>query len=113
MSEAGGDDVQVNGTRRCNTKGGAIQKDVRTLRPISYYEKTKTVIDTKLTWIEIVVVILYTGPLFVLYNGVLRGFGTCGEVQPGVAFWSEDYVHICQQLFNTFEWLGVCRLAAH
>ena len=33
---------------------------------------------------------MYTGPLFVLYNGVLRGFGTCGEVQPGVEFWSKD-----------------------
>ena len=41
-------------------------------------------------WIEIVVLIFYTGPLFVLYNGVLRGFGDCGEVQPGIEFWSED-----------------------
>ena len=48
MSEAGGDGVQVVGTRRCNKKGGQAQEDVRTLRPISYYEKTDTLVNTKL-----------------------------------------------------------------
>merc|ERR1719277_815674 len=28
--------------------------------------------------------------MFVLYNGLLRGFGVCGAVQNGLDFWSED-----------------------
>ena len=43
-----------------------------------------------LGWIEVLAVILYTGPLFVLYNGILCGFGNFGHVGEAVLFWSSD-----------------------
>ena len=35
--------------------------------------------------------ILYTGPLFTLYNSILRGFGDCGKVAAGVEFGSKEF----------------------
>ena len=40
---------------------------------------------------EIVVIICYSGPLFILYNGVLRGFGTCGAVPEDDNFGSDRF----------------------
>ena len=40
--------------------------------------------------IEILSLVLYTGPLFVLYRGLPRGFGDCGSVQHILDFWSTD-----------------------
>lgn len=62
----------------------------RTIRPLSFYSGLDMVKDSSLTWIEIMILVLYTGPMFVLYSGILRGFGDCGVVEEGVEFWSED-----------------------
>ena len=40
--------------------------------------------------IEILSLVLYTGPMFVLYRGLPRGFGDCGSVQHILDFWSTD-----------------------
>ena len=38
----------------------------------------------ELVRIEVFVLSLYTGPMFLIYNGILCGFGACGEVQAGI-----------------------------
>ena len=38
--------------------------------------------------LEILSVVLYTGPMFVLYSGLLRGFGVKGAVRRTIDFWS-------------------------
>merc|ERR1712024_18303 len=75
----GGKDIKVSGTRRCPHKGKP-QEDRRTLRPISFYKALEKLAQAELTWVEIVVLVLYTGPLYVLCSGILRGRGTCGKV---------------------------------
>jgi len=50
-----------------------------------------TVKKARLTRVEVVVLVLYTGPMFLLYNGILRGFGNCGEVKIGIEFGSEAF----------------------
>jgi len=64
---------------------GLEKGDVRVLRPLTYYRELKSVTTAGLTSYEIIAIILYTGPMFQIYNGMLRGFGHCGEVQAGVA----------------------------
>jgi len=90
-TDKGGTDVAVTGTRRCSTEEGVPAVDERTIRPVSYFEELPIVKQVGLTWLEILVVVLYTGPLFVLYNGILRGFGCCGCVDEGVLFWKGDF----------------------
>ena len=99
----------VSGTTRCGY-GGQGQEDVRVLRPLEDYgrwaeggvlesceerdgdsEVQRIVKRAGLTRIEVVVIICYTGPMFVLYNGVVRGFGECGQVPVGVAFGSAAF----------------------
>jgi hypothetical protein len=91
--------VVMKGTTRCH-KNGPRQTDLRVLRPLSYYGDftpdgwlvsmeecdgdtlvRKLVKKAQLSRPEIVVIICYSGPLFILYNGVLRGFGTCGTAE--------------------------------
>ena len=98
----------VSGTARCGVDGE--QHDLRVLRPLQDYgswskdgvlesreerdqdsEVQRIVKRAGLTQVEVVVVICYTGPLFVLYNGVVRGFGTCGAAPAGVVFGSDDF----------------------
>ena len=51
----------------------------------------RTVKQARLRRVEVKAVILYTGPLFTLYNSILREFGSCGEVAAGVEFGSEEF----------------------
>lgn len=104
FADEGGPHTKVPGTRRCNSKteqmvvetrrcsirGEEIQEDVRTLRPIHYYQEMEVVKKVGLIWVEIVSTILYTGPMFIMYNAILRGVGFCGEVELGVDLWSAD-----------------------
>jgi len=101
--------VIVTGTRGA-LKGGQEGEDLRVLRPIEYYGNfdgdgrlidpasndadtpiQRTVKEAGLRRVEVNAVILYTGPLFTLYNSILRGFGNCGEVKAGVEFGSEEF----------------------
>ena len=101
---------EVTGTRRCR-KEGQVQKDERELRPLEHYGDfceedgslrntepneqdtpvQRLVKQARLTRVEVVVLILYSGPMFVIYNGILRGFGTCGAVPEGVEFGSTEF----------------------
>jgi hypothetical protein len=91
--------VVMKGTTRCR-RNGQRQQDLRVLRHLSYYGDytpdgwlvsreacdgdtpvRKLVKKANLSRPEIVVIICYSGPLFILYNGVLRGFGTCGKAE--------------------------------
>ncbi len=40
---------------------------------------------------EVRALVLYTGPMFTLYNALLRGFGFCGAMSPGVEFASDEF----------------------
>jgi len=40
---------------------------------------------------EVLALVLYTGPMFTLYNALLRGFGFCGAVAPGIEFASDEF----------------------
>ena len=90
--------VVMKGTKRCR-KNSQRQLDLRVMRSLSYYGDfkedgwlvsreecdrdtpvRKLVKKANLSRPEIVVIICYSGPLFILYNGVLRGFGSCGAV---------------------------------
>ena len=62
---------------------GLKKGDTRVLNKLEYYEALQTAKEAGLTRPEITAVILYTGPMFVIYNGRLRGFGHCGEVETG------------------------------
>ena len=91
--------VVMKGTTRCR-RNGQRKQDLRVLRPLSYYGDfkedgwlvsreecdtdtpvRKLVKKANLSRPEIVVIICYSGPLFILYNGLLRGFGTCGKAE--------------------------------
>ena len=74
---------------------------MRTIRPISYYEGLDMVAKAGRTWVEILVLVLYTGPMLVLYNDIIRGVGPCGEVAACVEFWSEEFE--CQLKSQTVE----------
>ena len=52
--------------------------DVTSTRLLLYHAM-ESVVQVSLTWIELVVVVMYTGPLVVLHNGILSGFGFLGE----------------------------------
>lgn len=58
------------------SEAALVLVDERAIRPVSYFEELPIVKQVGLTWLEILVVVLYTGPLFVLYNGILRGAPT-------------------------------------
>ena len=100
----------VSGTWRANLPGGAAQKDERELRPLEDYGDfrrdgtladpqpheddspvQRLVKEAKLTRVEVRVLVLYTGPMFVLYNSILRGFGACGAVHKDVEFGSDRF----------------------
>lgn len=89
-SDPGGDAITVPSIRRCISQDGAAQQDVRRVFPIEHFLELEVVKKVQLTWVEILAVVLYTGPLFVIYNGILRGSGFCGEVAAEVPFWSKD-----------------------
>jgi hypothetical protein len=40
---------------------------------------------------DVLALVLYTGPMFTLYNALLRGFGFCGAVAPGIDFASDEF----------------------
>jgi hypothetical protein len=40
---------------------------------------------------DVFALILYTGPMFTLYNALLRDFGFCGAVAEGIEFASEEF----------------------
>jgi uncharacterized protein len=40
---------------------------------------------------EVRALVLYTGPMFTLYNALLRGFGFCGAVAEGIEFASDEF----------------------
>ena len=68
--------------------------DVNKLHPQPREQDTpvqRLVKQARLTRVEVLVLILYTGPMFVIYNGILRGFGTCGAVPEGVEFGSTEF----------------------
>ena len=48
--------------------------------------------------VEVVVIVLYTGPMFVLYNGILRDFGTCGAVPADVEFGSAEFWELLKKV---------------
>ena len=58
---------------------GLKEGDARVLRPLEYYDDLETVKDAGLTRVEIVIVIMYTGPMFqVRASGVdARGMHVC------------------------------------
>jgi hypothetical protein len=62
---------------------GLRDGDARVLRPLEYYDELERVKDAGLTRPQIIAIILYTGPMFQIYNGVLRRFGHCGVVDEG------------------------------
>ena len=91
-------------------KEGQVGEDKRVIRMLAFYgvfgndgklvsEELSnqdsplqiTVKRARLTRVEVVVLVLYTGPMFVLYNGILRGFGNCGEVEEGIEFGSDAF----------------------
>ena len=99
---------------------GLKEGDARVLRPLEYYDDLETVKDAGLTRVEIVIVIMYTGPMFhfrcplcvhrvmrltpararQLYNARLRDFGHCGVVEEG-----EEPVTVkerCDKAGNTY-----------
>jgi hypothetical protein len=63
--------------------GGLSEEDTRVLRPLEYYDGLERVKDAGLTRPEIIAIILYTGSIFQIYNGMLRRFGHCGVVDGG------------------------------
>jgi hypothetical protein len=88
-------------------RGRKVPEDLRVLRPIQEYGEfredgrlvafeacdthtplQKKVKKAKLTRMEIIAIVLYSAACFMLYNGLLRGFGYCGEVPPDVEFTS-------------------------
>lgn len=87
---AGGDNIEIAGTRRCPNARSQMQGDRRTLHPLSHYEASEVVRQAGLQRVEISVLVLYTGPMRMLYMGFLRGSGFCGAVDEGVEFWSGD-----------------------
>ena len=44
-----------------------------------------------LTWAEFLAVVLYTSPMFMLYNNILRGFRNCGAVKEDVHVWPPPF----------------------
>ena len=58
----------------------------------------KIVKEAKLRRVEVVVIVLYTGPMFVLYNGILRDFGTCGAVPADVEFGSAEFWELLKKV---------------
>jgi hypothetical protein len=100
----------VTQTVRSRQRDGEVPEDLRVLRPIQDYgnfredgrlesfetSDTDTILQKKvkktgLTRMEIIALVLWTGPCFMLYNGLLRGFGNCGEVKSDVEFASPDF----------------------
>ena len=90
--------------------GGQIQEDRRVLRPMSDYGdwdkdgllKSRAPLESDsplkvlikkagLRRVEVWALVLYTGPMFMIYNAILRGFGTCGQVLPEVEFQSAEF----------------------
>ena len=69
FTEPGWDNVKVSGTRRCTRKDVA-QKDKRRLCPIGLLFQFGGSESAGLFWVEILVLIMYTGPMLVLYNGI-------------------------------------------
>jgi hypothetical protein len=70
-------------------ESGGQGKDVserveRTLRPLGYYLNLDIVKKAQLTGGEIKAVVIYTGPMFQILNGILRQAGDCGLVEEGV-----------------------------
>jgi len=51
----------------------------------------QTVRKARLTRVEVFVLVFYTGPMFLVYNAILRGFGTCGKVQEGIKFGCDEF----------------------
>ena len=81
--------------------GAGLEKgDVRVLRPLAYYAQLESVKRAGLTPFEIIAIILYTGPMFQIYNGMLRGFGHCGVVEAGVA--PVTVQERCERAQNTY-----------
>ena len=66
-------------------------KDGRLIECAALTPLQRTVKKARLTRVEVVVLVLYTGPMFLLYNGILRGFGHCGEVKEGIEFGSDAF----------------------
>ena len=90
--------------------GGQIQEDRRVLRPMSDYGdwdkdgllKSRAPLESDSPLkvlikkagsrrVEVWALVLYTGPMFMIYNAILRGFGTCGQVLPEVEFQSAEF----------------------
>ena len=97
-----------------STRGAFIEgkehEDMRVVRPLEEYgdfredgllescepldhdtSLQKLIKAAGLVRIEVIVLILYTGPMFLIYNGILRGFGACGEVQAEIEFGSDKF----------------------
>ena len=106
-----GDDacVIITGTRGCWFAGKQME-DKRVLRPIEHYgdfeddgclrDTRPSTTDTRiqrqvkqasLRRCDVLAIILYTGPMYVLYNSILRGFGFCGEVAAHIEFASDKF----------------------
>ena len=100
----------VTQTVRSRQEGGQVTEDLRVLLPLTDYGEFREdgrlvsfeacdtdtplqnkVKKAKLTRMEIIAIVLYSGSCFMLYNGLLRGFGSCGEVPPDVEFASADF----------------------
>lgn len=43
FGDTGGHNIQVQGTRHCSRDGGVPQEDLRTIRPISYFQQLEAV----------------------------------------------------------------------
>jgi ankyrin repeat protein len=100
----------VTQTVRSRQRDGEVPEDLRVLRPIQDYGNfredgrlesfeacdkdtilQKRVKKARLTRMEIIALVLWTGPCFMLYNGLLRRFGNCGEVKSDVEFASPEF----------------------
>ncbi len=100
----------VTQTVRSRQRDGEAPEDLHVLRPIQDYgnfledgrfesfeaSDTDTILQKKvkktgLTRMEIIALVLWTGPCFMLYNGLLRGFGNCCEVKSDVEFSSPEF----------------------
>jgi hypothetical protein len=100
----------VTQTVSSRQRGGQVPEDLRVLRPIQHYGEfredgqlvsfeacdtdtslQKKVKKAKLTRMEIIAIVLYSAACFMLYNGLLRGFGYCGEVPSDVEFASPEF----------------------
>ena len=103
------DSVSVTSTRGC-CKNGKPQADLRVLRPIAHYGDfgedgrlkdtclrdsdtpiQRRVKEGRLRRCDVFALILYTGPMYVLLNAILRGFGFCGAVAAGIEFASDEF----------------------